>query len=1687
MTIHKLTSGTGYTYLTRQVAGGDVQRQRGQSAADYYTAKGNPPGRWMGRGTGLLALDGQTVTENQMRHLFGLGQHPEADRIITAYLQEHVRAGMSDEQLDAVRAAAIKAATLGRPFPQYKALAPFEERVAARLAAIEEQAKRAPTQAEIKKIQREESGRQRAAVAGFDIVFAPVKSAAVLWALDEREHVRAAVRQAHEAAQDAALELVEQHAAFTRTGSSGQAQIETKGLIAAVFDHFDSRAGDPNLHTHVAVSSKVQGVDGKWRALDARALYAMTVAASEFYNSRFETELSARLGVTFADRPSNSGKEPVREIEGIPVEFLRHFSSRRTEIEARYEQLLRAYRAEHGRDPSTGVAHRLARQANLDTREGKKAARSLQEMRADWLKSLTEAHGSDAVRRVMAAVSDIVPAGPQPVDNTSSLSGHEHQAVNIEALAARVITAVGDQRATWTVWNVRAEAERLARTEHSGRTPEHHAQLVELVTAAALSPAHSIVVSAPSLLMEPEELRRSDGTSVFEQHASLRYTSRAVLDAEARLRKAALTTTAVGLSGPFVKAALDGFEGRNRPLDESQRALVTAFATDNRMVVVGLGPAGSGKTAAMKAYVDVAAQAGQRVVPLATSAASAAVLGKDLGLPAENLHKFLWEYTEGPAATRLQQGRAVPASRARFALRPGDVILLDEAGMAGSFPLDRLVHIAAERGAVVRLLGDYRQLAAVETGGALRDIAAAAGAVELTHLHRFTNPAEADATLKIRVGDNAGLDFYEHHDRITGGSRTAMVEAAYQDWKTDMLAGKTTLISATATIDVTALSARARADRVAAGHVEQDGVLLRDGNRAGKGDWIVTRENNRKLSTTRGRDFVKNGDSWQVLKRHRDGSLNVRHLTHGGRLTLPAGYVETHVQLLYASTVMRSQGTTVDTAHPLVTEDMTRENLYVAVSRAREKTTLYTVTHDLLPYDTDEQLDATRHDPDTFAAREVLERVLRREGAQLSATATIQNLQEEATTLATLAPRFEYAVDTLTRDHYTQLIHQTLGADLAQQIIENPAFSAVTRALRTAHAAGWQPEQLLAAVVRQGDLAADSPAQLLAWRLNHHADDHTPTAHLARPTHQDAHRYAILIATRLGVSAERFTTEASDQIPARLRTSTDAATTPAGHPYVSVDVLQSHAQHVADRLGIEAAQVIEHASWPHLAGALTAAQRAGHNTAHLLHHASSDSIDPLAQLTEDVRSHLAQKGILTAEQSVPAALRHHATAHQALGHHLTHRACTERSWPALTAALRRAENQGHEPIDLLRALAEDRPLTNADSISATLAWRLNHYLAQHPEPEARTSLHGRETETWRTLAWTLKAAEHTGITAEQLLPASSTDLPSLLTHVQHHARVSRTQLDTATRAVLPPWIPGPAPDPHMNPVHRGYLSESAKLITDRVTVFSERLTADRPAWSSALGAPPEDAALRAVWQHHLATIAAYRDHFQVTDNSADEPVGPYIEQGRGGHTAYWHATAAAMAAKQIAANPHLVTAPAGADEVARHESAADLFRTLPEADQTDLVRDLAHRTGAAWITTAGQLDDTALRNPLLAGRLAEAMAQRGHLPSEASAAVPAHAEEPSQPLLYHRQPTLAERRHAGREAERQAHREQLQQGAARPNRKAEPAQRPRQAARADQHPNRQDVRVDQTPSPVPCPLAPPPRQPRPDQQGPRIK
>jgi hypothetical protein len=641
--------------------------------------------------------------------------------------------------------------------------------------------------------------------------------------------------------------------------------------------------------------------------------------------------------------------------------------------------------------------------------------------------------------------------------------------VDVARLADQVITTVSEQRATSTRWNVYAETERVLRPYRFATRGERDA-VTERVVDRATGPVLAIRIAEPQLIVEPEALRRaSDGQSVYIAHGSERYTTSRTLQAEESLVDAAMTRAAA-VDRLVSEAALAVYESATGVrLDDGQRRLVDCFATFPALLTVGSGPAGAGKTTAMRALAQVWAADGRRIVPLATSSRAAQVLASELGTRAENLHKFLHE---------SPPDRTTAVGDAWFQLNTGDVVLVDEASMAGTLQLAELVARARSTGAIVRLLGDPAQLSAVDAGGALRLLEAEVGAVHLDQLHRFHNPAEADATLALRRGDPEAITFYQQHDRIRSGTRDAMLEAAYDAWASDMRDGRSSVLIAATSADGAALNARARTERIDAGRVERQGVDLHDSTCAGVGDWVVTRQNQRTLTCRRGRDWVKNGDTWTVTTRHRDGSLTVRHHDHQSKVRLPADYVAVSVELAYATTAHRVQGTTVETAHALITPEMTRESLYVASSRGRTGAHWYAVT--------DHLLDATgEHEPDPpVTASEMLARVIARSGSEDSATATIDTTLSEATSLPTLIPRYQHTWQHAARDALRIAAEEVLSATLAERLIDEPGASQLATALATATGYGADPIQVFRAAIDLDELTnVCSTALVLASRI----------------------------------------------------------------------------------------------------------------------------------------------------------------------------------------------------------------------------------------------------------------------------------------------------------------------------------------------------------------------------------------------------------------------------------------------------------------------------------------------------------------------------------------------------------------------------------------------------------------------------
>jgi conjugative relaxase-like TrwC/TraI family protein len=876
-----------------------------------------------------------------------------------------------------------------------------------------------------------------------------------LWAVAEPA-VAAVIEQAHQAAVNDALSFIEKQALFTRTGPQGIRQVNVRGLVAAAFTHRDSRAGDPDLHTHVAVANKVQTLGGRWLSIDGRVFKAK-VAASETYNTSVEQHLRDALGVRFAARPdTDPGKRPIREIVGVDPRLNQRWSTRRAHINLRRGELAIQFQAEHGRPPTPVEALHLAQQATLQTRDAKHEPRSLAEQRATWM---TEAA---AVLGGRSAVASMVATALTPAAEPPRMA----DAYWVAQAADRVLAAIEETRSTWQMWHVRAEAQRHIRAVD---VPAEHANtLVDLLVDEALD-RRSIAITAPDGIEEPEGLRRVDGSSVYTVAGADLYTSQRVLDAERRLVAAAGRLGGASVEQTAVDLALLEMAVNWTALDAGQAALVRQMCTSGARLQLAIAPAGAGKTTAMRALTLAWTEDGGQVLGLAPSAAAAAVLGEQTGSRADTLAKLTWSLDPGELPNWMA------------AVGPSTLIIIDEAGMADTLSLDIAVRFAISRGASVRLIGDDQQLGAIGAGGVLRDIKHVHGALYLTELHRFTNLAEAHASLALREGDPSALGFYLDHSRVHVGDLSKITDDAFNAWISDRAVGLDAIMLAPTRDLVAALNRRARDHRLNAAPTGQE-VRLGDVNRASVGDVIITRRNDRRLRLT-GTDWVKNGDRWTITRIGRSGDLTVRHNCSQLTVRLPTDYVQASTGLGYATTIHAAQGISADTMHGLLTGQESRQQLYTMLTRGRHANHLYLqVVGDGDPH--------TLIRPDTIAPRtptETLQQILARDDAPISANTMLRELNNPAARLFLAVQRYTDGL----RVAAEQLVGSRTLAELdrvdkyVHGLTDEPTWPTLrAHLLALAAETGKHPLRHLLTAASGRDLStAGDMAAVLYWRL----------------------------------------------------------------------------------------------------------------------------------------------------------------------------------------------------------------------------------------------------------------------------------------------------------------------------------------------------------------------------------------------------------------------------------------------------------------------------------------------------------------------------------------------------------------------------------------------------------------------------
>ncbi|WP_281274846.1 MobF family relaxase [Georgenia muralis] len=1027
-----VSAGKGYGYLLRSVVQGDGNVAQATGFTRYFTEAGTPPGVWMGKGVAFFGAGelrpGMAVTPEQLRTLLGRGSDP------------------------------VTGVSLGRPFREYPSVA---ERTAALTARVDRALPAGEFDAEVTRIRAEQAARgPQTATAGFDLTFSVPKSASVLWSVADA-NIQGLIVEAHHAAVAQVLDFFEREVAATRTGHAGIAQVSVVGVAATAYDHWDSRANDPQLHTHVVVSNKVMTAhDGRWRTLDSRAVHHALVGLSEHYNAVLADRLTGTFGLSWERRERGEDRTGQWEIQGVSEALIAEFSSRARAIDVATDAKIAAYVAEHGRRPTGRRIVQLRAEATLDTRP-EKAIRALADLTAEW-----RARARDLVGGDPTAWARILTTTREPA---RALTGESVPMFLVDQAAADVVEAVAERRSTWRHWNLWAEASRRTMGWRFVAAADRE-QVIALITDAAIG--RSVRLTPGEVATVPAGMRRGDGTSPLRPRHSTYYSSERLLGAEDRLLTLADDHDASLVVPQHLAGNVTGSRGDGVVVGGEQAAAITQILTSGRRLDVLVGPAGTGKSTAMAALAGAwtAVHGPGSVVGMAPSAAAAQVLAEDIGLGCDNTAKWVYDHARG---------------RADFC--PGELVILDEATLASTRTLETIATRAAEAGAKVVLVGDPAQLQSVDAGGAFNMLTAARGGdlAQLVEVRRFIHVWEKDASLALRDGDPAAIDAYAGHGRIVEGTTEAMIDTAYQAWQHDLTAGRSSILVTEAADSVRHLNDRARADRIRSGVTSTlREVGLRDEARASVGDVVITRRNDRRLRTSPG-TWVRNGDRWTVTRVGRDGTLGVRQAgdASGAGVRLPAGYVARHVDLGYAVTAHRAQGLTVDTAHVVVSPSTTRENLYVSMTRGRHANTAY------VALDQPDPLHATPAETET-TARTVLFGVLNHSALELSAHQTITAEQERWTGIAQLAAEYETIATTAQHGRWTRLVTDALtGAGgltsaEAAQATKSEAFAVLMAELRRAEAHHHDLDTLLPRLVTQRTLLdADDIAAVLTARL----------------------------------------------------------------------------------------------------------------------------------------------------------------------------------------------------------------------------------------------------------------------------------------------------------------------------------------------------------------------------------------------------------------------------------------------------------------------------------------------------------------------------------------------------------------------------------------------------------------------------
>lgn len=714
---------------------------------------------------------------------------------------------------------------------------------------------------------------------GWDMVFSAPKSVSVLWATCEAD-VRGAIKEAHGKAVEEALGFLKDHSLSDacRRGKGGLHREAPREIVVATFEHGTSREHDPQLHTHALLLNVARRKDGSWGALQPDGIYRDSRLVGALYRAELASRLQKSLGLEF-ERDGDSIR-----VVGVDKGVEKSFSKRRQAIEKELE--------EKGK-----VGAKAASLAALTTR-ARKEDRSRDRLFTDW-KEEARSLGFSGKEALEVSRAERESRVSKELEKGERLSSGEKRGRD-EDLALKAFEWLSERHSTFTSHKI---FERIA------IEGQLEAGVKELRGVFEKTQHHSHLISLEGQNQKGENL----------------YTTREMRLLEERILKNGKEMAQRTKRVPSFESSLDRIskEGQWTLSNLSKEQIdVVRHVTKGHELSVVQGWAGAGKSTAMAASREVFEAQGARVIGVAPTGKAAENLQEGSKIPSQTIDAFL-----------LSRGKALEG-------KGNGVLIVDEAAMVGSRKMDAILQIAKEKSARVVLVGDSRQLSAIDAGAPFRVLEERIGSKSLTEIRRQSILWQREAVKAFADGRALeGLQAYKEagfvHTQETSRERDKELIAS---WGKATVQEKTqSLILATTNAHVESLNIQARerwkSEGLFRGKEHSLTITKRDGEREErvfqKGDRILFTKNDRDIGVTNGQF----GTVERIVDRGQKCGAQVKvNLDNGKSASFNTG-LYSHVEYGYASTVYKAQGSTIDRVFVAHTPGMGRESAYVALSR----------------------------------------------------------------------------------------------------------------------------------------------------------------------------------------------------------------------------------------------------------------------------------------------------------------------------------------------------------------------------------------------------------------------------------------------------------------------------------------------------------------------------------------------------------------------------------------------------------------------------------------------------------------------------------------------------------------------------------------------------------------------------------